>query len=91
MLEAKDTVMEMRWMNKSVQEDQDKLLLDQAEISFFKGEEQGMRVGLQLGRKVVVEWIESHDKSTCMDCSCAFDFKEWDWQAKLKEWDIEKT
>ncbi len=85
MLEAKDTVMIGGWFN----EYEKGLLGRQADISFFKGEEQGMRVGLPAGRREVVEWIESHDKSTCMDCSCAFDFKEWDWQAKLKDWGID--
>ena len=34
MAEAKDTVIKMKWMNKEVQEDQDRLLLQQAEITW---------------------------------------------------------
>ena len=40
--------------------------------------------------KAVVEWIESHEKSLCMDCLCAFDFREDEWEAKLKEWGIDE-
>ena len=36
-MSAKDTVIKMKWMDKSVQESQDKLLLKQAEISFEAG------------------------------------------------------
>ncbi len=39
--------------------------------------------------KEVVEWIEAHEKSLCMDCLCAFDFRSEEWQAKIKEWGIE--
>ena len=40
------------------------------------------------GIKKVVDWIQGHEKSTCMDCLCAYDFREDEWQAKLKEWGI---
>jgi len=49
----------------------------QAEISF------------KAGINEVVGWIESHDKSTCMDCSCAFAFRIDEWQAKVEKWGIE--
>ena len=55
---------------------QNALLLEQAEISF------------EAGMRTVVEWIEKHDHSTCMDCSCGFDFRLDEWQAQLKEWNI---
>jgi len=51
--------------------------------------QEAMELSFKAGIKEVVEWIESHEESTCMDCSCAYDFKIWDWQAKLKEWGIE--
>ncbi len=63
-MKAEDTVMKIKWMNKSVQEDQDKLLLDQADISFKAGEKlslekqgQAYLEGKQSGIKEVVEWI----------------------------------
>ena len=37
------------------------------------------------GQRDIVEWIEAHEKSTCMDCSCAFAFRHDEWQEKLKE------
>jgi len=54
----------------------DAQLKAQAEISFRAGIEE------------VVEWVEGHDKSNCMDCFCAYDFCEEEWQAQLKEWGI---
>lgn len=49
-IEAKDTVMKTKWMNKQVQEDQDRLLLKQADISF--------KAGIKKGRQEVIEEIE---------------------------------
>lgn len=40
------------------------------------------------GIKEVVKWIESHEKSLCMDCLCTFDFRDEEWQSKLREWGI---
>lgn len=39
-MEAKDTVLKMRWMDRKVQQDQDALLRKQAEISFKAGIEE---------------------------------------------------
>ncbi len=58
MIEAKDTVIKMKWMSIAVAKDQNALLLKQAlttwDIAFKAGEEQG----IQKGRMKVVEWIE---------------------------------
>ena len=40
-----------------------------------------LKDGERMGRQEVVEWIESHEESTCMDCSCAFDFRREEWEA----------
>ena len=38
----------------------------------------------QEGIKAVVEWVEGHDKSTCADCLCAFDFRIDEWRTFKK-------
>lgn len=43
-MEAKDTVLKIKWMSKETQTDQDNLLLKQAEISFEAGLSQGMQL-----------------------------------------------
>lgn len=39
------------------------------------------------GREDVMEWIEAHGESTCMDCTCAYNFNMYQWVEKLKEWE----
>jgi len=72
----------------------------QAEISFKAGYEQcekderddeGWRDGHTRGINEVVEWIEKHNVSTCMDCSCAYDFRTGEWQAQLKKWKVKQS
>ena len=56
-----------------------KLLEDQAEISFNAGEKQGIRK--------VVEWVEGNTEHINPS---GMRLDRQDWQAKLKEWGIEK-
>ncbi len=46
--------------------------------------------GKQTGIREVMEWVESHDESNCMDCSCAYDFMIEEWQDFLKSKGIGK-
>jgi len=71
---------------------------EQAEISFKAGYEQREKDPLdkedrcercyKQGIKDVVGWVETHEKSTCMDCLCAFDFRSDEWQSQKKEWGL---
>ena len=74
-MEAKDTVIAPDQVLKIAQENGLQGSAEaQAEISF------------KAGIREVVEWIETHEKSTCMDCTCAFNFRADEWQAKLEDW-----
>jgi len=42
MVEAKDTVLKIKWASKEIQRDQDRVLLKQAEISFKAGYNQAL-------------------------------------------------
>ena len=98
MLEAKDTLIRDRhkWGIYIGNE-----LLAQADISFFKGEEQGMRLGLQLGKKMVIEFISDliigidgckFEERLGGDKGCiVLDMNENQWQVQKEEWNIEKT
>ena len=79
-MEAKETVLtpDLR-MVLSPHQDNGKLLAEQqAEISFPLGEKQG----IDKGRKEVVDWLKL--------AAAEADFMLDAWQAKLKEWGIEK-
>ena len=80
-MEAEDTVIKMKWMDKETQKDQDALLLKQAKISF------------DAGRKEVVEWLSGcmlreHRDFTKDEKVFCRDYRVYvgEWQAKLKEW-----
>jgi len=47
-MKAKDTVMKKQWMSREVKESQERLMLEQAEISF------------KAGRKEVVDWVNEY-------------------------------
>lgn len=67
-----DTVIKKKWMDKTVKIDQDKLLSQQAEISF------------KAGIKEAVGWVETtrriRQNILCLNLE--------QWQAKLKEWGV---
>lgn len=72
-MKAKDTVMKKKWMSREVANDQNALLLEQAEISF------------KAGIREVVEWIDN--RPDCLAGSVLLHKDEW--QAKLEEWETE--
>ena len=76
-MESKDTVLKIKWMDSDVQEDQDRLLLQQAEIT------RGKAI-----KEVVDYFFYEAGIVALMGCSTIEECKAKlpKWQAKLKEW-----
>ena len=99
MVEAKDTVLKIKWASKEIQRDQDRVLLKQAEVSFKAGYEQGEKdsldaegwcdgfdKGKKAGIKEVVKWINKTFTNTITKNQMTATNT---WQTKLKEWGID--
>ena len=98
-MEAKDTVMKKRWMNKHVQKDQDRLLLEQAEISFKAGQESVTPEKLYSIPTVVDVGNDAFKDGRVAGIKEVADFVKGElylasdgdyeiWESKLKDWGI---
>jgi len=69
-----ETVIKMKWMTKDVQDDQDRLLLKQAEITG--------NIAYKKGIREVLDAIGYEPNSS------AFYVNPEKWEAQLKEWEV---
>ena len=77
MIEAKDTVIKMKWMSIAVAKDQNALLLKQALTTWD--------IAFKAGIGEVVEWL----KDSRANGDFVLDFESDWWLNRLKEWGID--
>ena len=78
-----------KYIFEAITETPMEVLTNGAIIGLHERERAIAEISFKAGIKEVVEWISSQEESRCMDCITPYTFSTYDWQAKLREWNIE--